>query len=76
MTKNNQAVNGTEVTFTVTPLTGKQLAELYGVGIKTFNRWLSPFKSEIGSKTTRYYTIAQVKTIIKYLGMPGTIIRE
>lgn len=71
-----QSANNQEVTFTVTPLTGKQLAGLYGVGIKTFNRWLTPFREKIGERTTRFYTIAQVKTIIEALGMPGTVIKE
>ena len=62
--------------ITVIPQTGKQLAELYGVGIKTFNQWIKPFKDEIGNKVTRYYTIAQVKAIYKCLGTPGTTVKE
>ena len=73
MNQNNEQ-QITPVTFQVVPLTNEQIAALYGVGIKTFNRWLQPFRTELGKKVGRYYTNTQVKLIIQKLGMPGEII--
>ena len=63
-----------EVTLTLKPQTSVQLSELYGISLKTFYRWVAPFKAEIGEKHGRYYTIAQVKIILQKLGMPSETI--
>jgi hypothetical protein len=75
MKANKQAAEGTgDVAFTITPLTSKQIAGLYGISLKTLYRWLAPFTAEIGDKHGRYYNNAQVKTIVQKLGMPSEVI--
>jgi hypothetical protein len=53
-----------------------ELAEMYEVDGRTFNRWIEPFKEEIGERRGRYYNIAQVKTIFKRLCLPGYVAVE
>ncbi len=48
----------------------KQLAFYYLVSKPTFNRWLLPYKEEIGSRNGHYYTTAQVEIIFQKLGIP------
>ncbi len=64
-----------EATFTITPLSSRQLAQMYGVCRKTMNNWLSRFAGEIGEKHGRLYTNLQVKIIIQKLGIPDEIIK-
>ena len=66
----------TSVHFPLKAYTVKQLSELYGVSPKTFHRWIAPFLEDIGEKKGYFYTISQVKTILKHLGVPGTFIVE
>ncbi len=73
MDKHVNEANG-DITFTLKPLTSLQLAELYGISLKTFYRWVTPFKADIGDKRGRYYTNAQVKIILQKLGMPSETI--
>lgn len=73
MDKHVNEANG-DITFTLKPLTSLQLAELYGISLKTFYRWVAPFKADIGDKRGRYYTNAQVKIILQRLGMPSETI--
>lgn len=49
-----------------------ELAELYDVNIRTFKRWLEPFKKDIGKRHGRYFTIAQVQTIFAKLSHPAS----
>ena len=74
MTQANTSSINSEPTFSVVPLTNTQLAALYGVGLKTFNKWLAPFRESIGKKEGRFYTVVQVKIIVQRLGIPGEII--
>jgi hypothetical protein len=46
---------------------------MYGVGEKTFKRWLIPFNNEIGERMGRYYTMLQVQIIFDKLGTPHKI---
>lgn len=75
--KENKQVTDTngDVAFTITPLSVKQIARLYGVSLKTLYKWLAPFSAEIGEKNGRFYTNAQVKIIIQKLGIPAEIIK-
>lgn len=73
MDKHINEANG-DITFTLKPLTSLQLSELYGISLKTFYRWVAPFKPDIGDKRGRYYTNAQVKIILQKLGMPSETI--
>ena len=56
----------------IIPMNAIQLAKIYGVGIKTFRKWMEPHKAEIGDKIGRFYTISQVKIILEKFGIPGT----
>lgn len=53
------------------PYTAKELAAMYGVERRTFNKWLEPFGNEIGERKGRYFTVVQVKIIFTRLGLPG-----
>lgn len=55
------------------PTTLHEMAKLYGVCDRTFKKWLRPFYDEIGERCGRYYTLAQVKTILEKLGIPPNI---
>ena len=48
----------------------KELAVMYRVSIKVFNKWLEPFKNELGEYKSRSFTPKQVKIIIDNLDMP------
>ena len=54
------------------PMNGVQIAKLYGIGMKTFRKWIAPHKYEIGEKRGRFYTIKQVKIILEKFGIPGS----
>ncbi len=56
----------------ITPMNAVQLAKIYGVGIKTFRKWLEPHRQEIGKKIGRFYTINQVKIMLEKFGIPGS----
>lgn len=56
--------------ISVRPYMLKELAHLYGVSGRTVKNWIRPFKSEVGIKTGRYYSIRQVRTIFDNLGVP------
>lgn len=47
-----------------------ELANAYQVSIKTFSRWIQPFKEEVGKYLGRAYTPKQVKIIFDLLGTP------
>ena len=53
-----------------------QLAEIYEVDRRTLNKWLKPFKDEIGPRRGRFYTVAQVKIIFEKLDVQGIVITE
>ncbi|HEX6913603.1 MAG TPA: hypothetical protein VF145_00090 [Chitinophagaceae bacterium] len=48
----------------------QELANMYGVGIKTFKHWLKAFRDEIGPRIGRFYFVSQVEIIFKRLGTP------
>ena len=53
------------------PMTKTELAILYGVSTKTLNKWIKPFKTEIGTSAGTYIlTINQVRTIFDKIGEP------
>ncbi len=64
------------VTFPLKAYSVKQLSELYGVSAKTFRRWLSPFKKDVGEKQGNFFNISQVKCIVSHLGVPGSVVVE
>jgi len=52
------------------PYTKKELADRYGISIKTLKTWLRPHLHHIGEPPGRYYTVRQVRLIFEYLGEP------
>lgn len=55
----------------------KELAIYYGVDKRTLKKWLAcPTLGGITPETGRYYTIAQVKTIVCHLGTNEEIFDE
>jgi hypothetical protein len=58
-------------TAPIKPYSIKELSELYGMGSRTIQRWLLPFKDELGERNGRYYTVKQVGKIFELLGEPG-----
>lgn len=52
------------------PYTLKQLALMYNVPIRTFQRWLRPFNSRIGKRVGHFYNLLQVQIIFQSLGTP------
>lgn len=48
-----------------------QLARLYKVDYRTFNKWLKPHQSLIGERIGQMYNVNQVLIIIDKLGVPG-----
>jgi transposase len=48
----------------------KELATLYGISHRTLKNWLEPFKTEIGEKRGRYFTVKQMEVVFKRLGYP------
>lgn len=57
----------------IKPYTKKELAAIYGISPRSFNTWIKPFLSEIGTKQGKYMTVNQVRIIIEKLGLPGMV---
>ena len=55
----------------IKPCTLTELATIYGVGIRTMKKWITPHQESIGEKHGRIYTALQVKIIFEKLGLPG-----
>jgi transposase-like protein len=52
-------------------MTKTEMAAAYGVCPRTFNKWIKPFRNEIGTiDGTNILTPAQVKTIFEKIGEP------
>ena len=47
-----------------------ELAVLYDVCPRTLNKWMKPFKAEIGDRMGRFFTVHQVKVIFDKLDVP------
>jgi len=54
----------------IKPYTSKQLADQYGVCVKTFAKWIKPFVKDIGVRNGQIYSIKQVIIIYDKLGEP------
>jgi hypothetical protein len=54
----------------IKPCTITELADMYGVSLKTFRKWLQPHEEAIGKRLGRYYTTLQVRIIFDKLGFP------
>lgn len=64
--------------FDLRPYMKKELAQIYNMSPKAFNSFIKTFEKEIGTKKGRYYTVKQVETLIKCVGLPRklTITKE
>lgn len=47
-----------------------ELAHAYNVSLTTLNRWLAPFKEQIGEYRGKSFTPKQVKIIFELVGEP------
>lgn len=65
--------NNKRAMFEVKPYSKREMAEIYNVCSKTFEKWVNPFKDEIGTLNGRYYTVRQVKLILERLDLPHWI---
>jgi len=55
----------------IKPMTITQLAQAYGVSIKTVRKWLKPFHADINKRdTSRIFTVRQVQSIFDTIGRP------
>jgi hypothetical protein len=68
-----KAINNNEIKLK--PYNLSELADMYGVDRRTFRRWISDFKDELGERKGIYYSIPQVKIIFSKLGIPAEISR-
>lgn len=48
-----------------------ELANAYQVSLKTFAKWITPFKEKIGDYLGRAYTPKQIRKIFELLGNPS-----
>lgn len=72
--ENNENKNEeSRMQIAVRPYSLTELAKIYGVGNRTLKKWINEFKSEVGEKKGRFYTIPQVKIIFKNLCFPHTM---
>lgn len=49
------------------PMTISELADRWGVSVRTARKWIHPFRGELGEVTGRIYTIRQVRIILEHL---------
>jgi hypothetical protein len=52
----------------------KELAGLYSVCPRTFNKWLIPHSEKIGVRSGRFYNVAQIQIIFESIGLPKNIV--
>jgi hypothetical protein len=69
----NAVINGQVITIPLRPYYLKELASLYGISTKTFNRWLEPVSKIIGKRRGYYFTIPQVREIFRLFEFPSVI---
>lgn len=62
--------NNRRTFFEVKPYSKREMAEIYNVCSRTFEKWIGPFKDDIGKQNGRYYTVSQVKIILEKLDLP------
>ncbi|MEM6844280.1 MAG: hypothetical protein AAF944_08285 [Bacteroidota bacterium] len=54
----------------VKPQTKQELAQAYGVTIRTLTNWMAPHEERIGTRQGHMYTPKQVQIIYELLGEP------
>ena len=51
----------------------KELAAYYGISTKTLKRRMAAFAEELGPRIGNYYSVFQVATIVKHLGVKSKV---
>jgi len=69
----NAVIDGQIISIPLRPYYLKELAAMYGISTKTFNKWLKPFSKIIGQRRGYYFTIPQVRKIFKVLEFPSVM---
>jgi hypothetical protein len=69
----NAVTNTQTVNIPLRPYNLKELATLYGISTKTFNKWLKPFKKIIGPRKGYFFSITQVRMIFKLFEFPSVL---
>lgn len=54
----------------------RELAQLYKVDRRTFQKWLIPLEKKIKKREGQFYTTAQVRLIFKHLDLPGVLVLD
>lgn len=49
------------------PMTISELADRWGVSVRTARKWIHPFRRELGEVRGRIFTIRQVRIILGHL---------
>ncbi|HYG53119.1 MAG TPA: hypothetical protein VD905_19605 [Flavobacteriales bacterium] len=65
---------GEGTTIALKPYSTQELADLYGISVHTFKKWIAPFKESLGKKIGWYWSIPQVKIIFQKLDLPSVIV--
>lgn len=60
-----------EPEYRIRAMSKTELANAYQVSLKTFAKWINPFKEKIGNYLGRAYTPKQVGLIFELLGFPS-----
>jgi hypothetical protein len=60
----------------IRPYTKKDLAALYELSTRAFYTMFRPHEELVGKKSGRYYSILQVETIFKRLGLPPCLLKD
>jgi hypothetical protein len=57
-------------TWMIKPSTARQLAEVYGVPYRVFQRHIKPIAHLIGKRIGYFYTVKQIMIIVENVGPP------
>jgi hypothetical protein len=69
----NAKMDSPTVNIPLRPYNKKELAAMYGICTKTFDKWLKPFKKIIGLRKGYFFTIPQVRLIFKLFEFPSVL---
>jgi len=69
----NAVTDSQIINIPLRPYNLKELATMYGISTKTFNKWLKPFKRIIGPRKGYFFTIPQVRMIFKLFEFPSVV---
>jgi len=56
--------------FVLKSYSRKELQFMYEIPVRTFRRWLAPYRESWGLKRYKYFSIEQVSKIIEVYGVP------